>query len=226
MQTKIILALDELSLDACIGLISKLGDRVYAIKIHTMYDAEGPSVVQRFRDAGAQRVWVDAKLHDIPHTVQLRSEAIARSHADILSVHASGGVLMMKEAVRGFSSQVYAVTLLTSLKEEEVHAIYGKTTMEKVFQLARLAKLAGVHGVVCSANEVGFLSKQPELEGLLFVVPGVRSLGQEAADQGRIDTPSNAAKNGADYIIVGRQVTESQDPVAAFNAVEAELGSA
>ena len=192
MQNRIILSLDELSLDACLNLVSRISDRIYAVKIHNLYDAHGPSVVRRLYDAGARKVWVDAKLHDIPNTVRLRSEAIASSGANILSVHASGGIAMMKAAVAGFASDVYAVTLPTSLSEQETRELYGQSAKEKILYFAGLAKLAGVLGVVCSANEVGFLSKQPELQGLEFIVPGVRSFGKEVHDQQRVDTPRNA----------------------------------
>jgi len=226
MQNRIILAADELSLAQCLDLASKIGGRVHAIKIHNVFDAQGPTVVEQLHHAGAERVWVDAKLHDIPNTVRLRAEAIADSGAEIITVHASGEIEMMKAAVKAFPFEVYAITVLTSLNEEQAHLLHGQPTKAGALYLARLAKLAGVDGIVCSPKEVGILAKRPELKGLKFIVPGVRSAGKDVGDQQRVDTPGNAVRAGATYLVVGRQITQAEDPVAALDALEAELEEA
>ena len=161
--SRIILAADELDLVQCLDLACKVGERVYAIKIHNLFDAHGPEIVRMLRDKGVRRVWVDAKLHDIPNTVKHRAKAIANSRADILSVHASGEIEMMMAAVESGISEVYAITVLTSLDEERAHLLHGHPTKAAALYLARLAKLAGVHGVVCSPKEVEILVKRPEL---------------------------------------------------------------
>ncbi|KKQ77957.1 MAG: orotidine 5'-phosphate decarboxylase [Candidatus Zambryskibacteria bacterium RIFCSPLOWO2_01_FULL_39_39] len=225
MQTnnRIILAVDELSLERCLELVSKIGKRLCAVKIHNIYDQNGPEIVWKLKNAGASRVFVDAKLHDIPNTVRLRAKAIADSGAEIITVHASGGIEMMRVAVRAFPFEVFAVTVLTSLNIEQTHLIYGKSPKDVVLYLAKQAKLAGCAGVVCSSKEVGILSKIPELRGLKFMVPGVRSLGKALGDQSRVDTPVSAIKKGATYIVVGREVTEDKDPVKAFLKIESEI---
>jgi orotidine-5'-phosphate decarboxylase len=207
-------------------LASKIGDRVHAVKVHNLYDAQGPTVVRQLHGAGAKRVWVDVKLHDIPNTVRLRARAIADSGADIITVHASGEIEMMMAAVDAFPFEVFAITVLTSLNEEQVHLLHGQPSKAAVLYLARLAKLAGVDGVVCSPKEVGILAKRPELKGMKIIVPGVRSVGKDAGDQQRVDTPGNAVKNGATYLVVGRQITQAKDPVAALDALEVELTEA
>ncbi len=227
MQERIILAADELTLDQCLGLASKIGSKVHAIKVHNVFDLQGPSVVARLREAGAQRVWVDSKLNDIPNTVRLRAKAIANSGADILTVHASGEIEMMMAAVESnVLVEIFAITVLTSLSEEQAHLLHGHPSKAAVLYLARLAKLAGVHGIVCSPKEVGILAKRPELRGLKLVVPGIRSAGKDAGDQQRVDTPAAAIKAGATHLVIGRQITQASDPVAALEELEAEIAGA
>lgn len=224
MNDTIIIAADELSLQDCIDLTEKIGDRVYAIKVHGAYDEFGPDVVGKLKSAGATRVWMDAKLHDIPNTARFRAEAFAKAGVDIITVHASGGVEMMRAACEGApNAEIYAVTVLTSLAEEDVQAIYGKSVEEAVRELAHMAKRAGVAGVVCSPKEVTMLAGDPELTGLKFVVPGVRSEGKDAHDQKRVATPKEAVDAGATHLVIGRQVVTAADPVAALEEIEAEL---
>ena len=223
MQSRIILATDELSVEECLSLASRVGGRVHAIKIHNLFDLLGPTILQQLHDVGMERIWVDAKLHDIPNAVRLRAKAIAASGANILSVHASGGIEMMAAAVEAFAGEVYAVTLLTSLDEEQIELLYGRPSQTGVLYLAGLAKVAGVAGVVCSAKEVGMLAKRPELKGLKFIVPGVRSAGKYSGDQQRVDTPINAINAGASYVVVGRQITQAKYPLKALDALEEEL---
>lgn len=224
--SRIIIAADELTLEQSLDLAARVGDRVHAIKIHNVFDQQGPKAVQRLRDAGARRVWVDAKLHDIPNTAKLRAKAIAESGADILTVHASGEIEMMMAAVEAGPPEIYAITVLTSLGEEQTHLLHGQPSKAEVLYLARLAKLAGVHGVVCSPKEVGILAKRPELKGLKFITPGVRSVGKTTDDQKRVDTPAGAIASGSTYLVVGRQITQATDPEEALRQIEEELASA
>src|SRR5450830_672426 len=138
---KIILALDEIqNLEEVIALVKKIGHLFYAVKIHNLYDKFGPDVVHKLKEAGAEKVWVDFKLYDIPNTSKLRAESI---NADIISVHASGGVQMMKEAVSS-GKEIFAVTMLTSFSPDEVKQIYNREVDEVVLSLAKMAKEAGV----------------------------------------------------------------------------------
>ncbi|MFA6257228.1 MAG: orotidine-5'-phosphate decarboxylase [Candidatus Paceibacterota bacterium] len=206
---KLILALDEIqNLDDAVSLVKKVGSLMYAVKIHNLYDKFGPDVVRLLKEAGAEKVWVDYKLYDIPNTGKLRGESIV---ADIISVHASGGIKMMQEIVAG-GKEVFAVTMLTSFSRDEVKQIYNREVDEAVVVLARLAKEAGVSGVVCSPQEIKILRGNPEFKDLKLVVPGIRSSGVSADDQMRIGTPSQALEDGADYLVIGRQITEAPDP--------------
>jgi orotidine-5'-phosphate decarboxylase len=113
-------------------------------------------------------------------------------------------------------AEIYGVTVLTSLSAEEVELSDGRSPKAMVLYRARLAKLAGIDGVITSAEEVGMLSQRPELNGLKFVVPGTRSAGVGAHDQKRTGTPALAVAQGATGLVVGREVTKAEDPVAAF----------
>lgn len=223
VTSRIILAVDDLGLGQCLELVSKVGNQVYAIKIHNFFDQYGPSVIQRLRDAGARRVWVDAKLKDIPNTVKLRAKAIAESGADILTVHASGEIEMMMAAVEAGPAEIYAVTVLTSLDEEQTSLLHGQPSKAAVLHLARLAKLAGVHGVVCSPEEVRVLAKRPELQGLKFVTPGIRSSGSATDDQKRVGSPANTITSGSTHLVIGRQITQASNPTEVLREIEGSI---
>ncbi len=208
---KIILALDEIqNLDDAIKLVKRVGPLVYAVKIHNLYDKFGPEVVRMLKEAGAERVWVDFKLYDIPNTVKLRAENI---EADIISVHASGGAEMMKEAVAS-GKEVFAVTVLTSFSPAQVKQIYNREVDDMVLVLAKLAKEAGVSGIVCSPKEIKLLRENSEFKDLKLVVPGIRSSGVDSKDQSRVGTPAQAFLDGADYLVIGRQITQAPDSEA------------
>ncbi len=229
MASRIILATDELTLDQCLALAPKVGDRVHAFKIHNHYDEYGPDVVKKLHDAGVARVWVDFKLHDIPNTVGKRAAALFRAGADILTVHAAGGVEMIAAAVQaaikaeGCRRQVFAITALTSLNEAQITRLHGASLMEAVLFLAEQAKEGGADGVVCSPKEVGDLNRRLHLKGLKFVIPGVRSPGKSAGDQKRVGTPIQAIADGASYLVIGRQITQAESPMSALAELETEI---
>lgn len=212
----IILAIDEIrDLDKVIELVKKVGHLVHAVKIHNLYDKFGPEIITKLKEVGAEKVWVDFKLCDIPNTVRLRAENIG---ADIISVHASGGVKMMQEAVAS-GKEIFAVTMLTSFSEFEVKQIYNRDVNDVVLNLARLAKEAGVAGIVCSPKEIKLLKDTGEFSDLKIITPGVRSLGVDSNDQNRVSTPKEAIQNGADYLVIGREITEALDPVLALETI-------
>lgn len=224
MTERIIVSPDELDEAALLAFASAIGPRVYAVKIHDNYDRLGPDIVGKLKDAGAKRVWMDAKLHDIPNTARARTKAFADNGVDIITVHASGGVEMMRAAKEGAgAAEVYAVTVLTSLSEEAASTIYHQKVQEQVLALAHLANEADVDGVVCSAKEVAMLAADPALAGLKFVVPGVRSPGADTHDQKRVMSPREAIDAGASLLVIGRQITTAQDPSHALDALESEL---
>ena len=206
---KIILALDEIqNLDEAVKLVKKVGHLVYAVKIHNLYDKFGPDVVRILKEAGAEKVWVDFKLHDIPNTVRLRALNLS---ADIISVHASGGVKMMQEAVAS-GKEIFAITMLTSFSASEVEQIYNREVDDAVLTLAKLAKEAGVSGIVCSPQEVKMIRSRSVFKDLKIIVPGIRSSGVDLNDQKRTSTPVESLQNGADYLVIGRQITQAIDP--------------
>lgn len=231
-RTKMIFAPDGLSIEEALRLTKELGPRCRAVKVHDLFDEGGGDFLLRLSILGAIP-WVDAKIHDKPAAAARRAMKIARKGARIISVHASGGVPMMRAVVErlntnyGPVASVWAVTLLTSLDPREIARIYGadRTPKQIVLDLAFMAKEAGVQGVICSPREVGMLSGHPDLLGLQLITPGVRSLGASIGDQKRTGTPKQAIDDGASFIVVGSQVTEAKDPVAAFNAIAAEISS-
>lgn len=223
---RIVVALDDLSLSEALAVASTLEKRPFAFKIHNLWDNVGAIVVGSFRNQGILRLWADMKLKDIPNTVALRARVFRDAGVDILTVHASGEIEMMQAAVENGPPMILAVTVLTSLSEEQTHLLHGQPAKAAVLYQVRLAKLAGMHGIVCSPKEVGILAKRPELKGMEFVTPGVRPAGQEVGDQKRFDTPAAAIKAGATRLVIGRPITKAPDPVAAFNAIAAEIAAA
>ena len=217
--------------DACgfVGKITSLSNPYAGIlagfKIHDLWDQESPKVLNDLECAGAGGdVWVDLKLHDVPQTVQLRARAVRYANARFLTVHALGGIEMMKRAVES-GPNILAITILTSHTESEVRNRFRREAHEVVTELAYEAKQAGVWGVVCSAHEVGVLASNPDLKGLKFVVPGNRLAGKDATDQNqkRVNTPKAAFESGADYIVVGSELTKAADPVAVLKRIVNEI---
>jgi orotidine-5'-phosphate decarboxylase len=173
---------------------------------------------------------VDYKLHDTKDTVGLRVSALVVHGAKVITVHASGGVEMMKSAVEatmnGFDerrAKIYAITVLTSLSDVEILEIYNRPRLEQVEVLARMALEAGVDGIVCSALELEHLRSLPEFAEIHIVVPGTRSVGADLGQQKRSDTPKNAVANGASELVVGSQVTKAEDPEIAMANFLAEM---
>lgn len=235
MNSKICLALDGLPAHQALSLVKVLGPLCYAVKIHDWLDRERGDVVGMLKRLGAQRVWVDYKIKDTGGTAGLRSGALFQQGADIVTVHASGGVEMMQAAVQAAwqystNAKVWAITVLTSLGQYEITRIHGynkdgseRTSTMVAQELALMANEAGVHGLVCSAQEVGALSQDPQLAEMDLVVPGTRSAGAALGQQVRSGTPRQAIIDGATYLVAGSQVTSATDPVAAFKAMEAEI---
>ncbi len=221
-EDTVILALDILDQEKIIGMAESIGHRVYAIKIHVAFDKFGWRIIDRLKSAGVKRVWVDHKLHDKPDIAKLRARELQSAGADIVSVHASGGIEMLKQSkLNGL--KIYAVTALTSMSENEIFSIYGKSAEAASLQLSQNAFLSGADGIVCSAREVGILSKIPKQLNTEFICPGVRSLGANHHDQKRVNTPANALMAGATKLVIGRQITEGSDPVSAFERLSMEI---
>ena len=208
---QVIVALDILDVDHVLNLVDKLlptGIRWFKVGV-SLWTHAGREVVDAIKQRGG-KVFLDLKLHDIPHQVGLATSAAAELGVNLLTVHASGGREMLEAAVANASGgmRLLAITVLTSLDAEE----------GEVAQLAELAHESGVHGAVCSPLEVAHLrSLLPE--PFLLVTPGVRPVGSAAGDQRRIATPEDAIASGSSLLVIGRPITGADDPVAAVNSI-------
>ena len=187
-----------------------------------LFYAEGPQIVREIKKHG-HRIFLDLKLHDIPNTVQRAMKSLSALGADMVNLHASGTVPMMKAALEGLTRPdgtrplLIAVTQLTSTSETQLkdELLIGATMQETVIRYAQNAKEAGLDGVVCSPLEAAQVKAACGQE-FLTVTPGVRFAGGSADDQQRITTPAQARRNGSDFIVVGRPITQAKDPVLAY----------
>lgn len=222
-MAQVIIALDVPTLDDALGLVDSLGEGADFYKVGLeLFTGEGPSVVQALTDRD-KRVFLDLKLHDIPHTV---ARAVGRArHLDVelLTVHATGGRPMMEAAAEaaGDDLTLLGVTVLTSMTASDVENSWGRDvdSLEKeVVRLARLAQESGLGGVVASVREAAPI-KAAVGSDLVVVTPGIRFAGDDAHDQARVSTPAEAVAAGADYLVIGRSVTRAPDPAEALQRV-------
>jgi len=228
IRDRLIVALDT-DAHTALGLAQSLRGHVSWLKVGmTLYYSEGPEVVRRFADLGF-RVFVDLKLHDIPHQVEGAAREIARTGAGMLTVHASGGRAMMEAAVRGAceasqecglsTPDVLAVTVLTSMDEAALKDVgVLRSASEHVELLGTLARASGVQGVVCSPHEAAAMRDLLGSEALV-VTPGVRIAGTDSDDQARVATPGEALAAGASHVVVGRPITGAANPAAAVETI-------
>src|SRR5687768_10596698 len=201
-------------------LVDQLGDGADFYKVGLeLYTRAGPSLVRDL--AGLRkRVFLDLKLHDIPNTVTGSVKAARDLGVELLTVHTSGGRGMMEVAAQAAGGEVklLGVTLLTSLSPSDVEAVWGRpigSLREDVVRLATLAKESGVQGIVASPQEAQAIRRRLGKE-VTLVTPGIRLPGGETHDQARFATPAQAARAGADYLVVGRAVTAAADPLVAL----------
>jgi orotidine-5'-phosphate decarboxylase len=228
MRDSLIVALDT-DAHGALTIARSLQGSVRYLKVGmTLFYAEGPEIVARIKDLGFD-VFVDLKLHDIPHQVRGAAREISRLGASMFTVHAAGGMEMMQAAVEGAcegsegcgvdTPDVIAVTVLTSLGAAGLAATGVRTApAEHAALLADLARESGVQGVVCSPHEARAMRSLLGREALV-VTPGVRPPGADAGDQARVATPGEAISNGASHIVVGRPITGAADPAAAVAAL-------
>lgn len=187
-----------------------------------LFYAEGPSIVRFIKDRG-HKIFLDLKLHDIPNTVRKTMRVLSSLDVDLCNLHAAGTVPMMEAAIEGLTRPdgtrplLIAVTQLTSTDQSHLEddLLINRPVDEVVMHYAARAKLAGLDGVVCSPLEAGKVHKTCGNE-FLAVTPGVRFEDGEVGDQKRVTTPVKAKELGSDYIVVGRPITASDDPVKAY----------
>jgi orotidine-5'-phosphate decarboxylase len=227
-------ALDVATSGAALAMVRRLGDRCRFYKVGSeLFTAVGPSIVRAIRDEGAD-VFLDLKFHDIPNTVAGAVRSTAALGARLLTVHASGGSVMLAAAQRaaeesGAELGILAVTALTSLDEQGLGEAWGRvdelSVEREVVRLAGLTVAAGVHGIVCSGAEAEAVRTRFG-DRLALLVPGIRLAGGPTHDQRRVMTPAAARTAGARYLVLGRAVTGAPDPGEAMSRVLAELRDA
>ncbi|HEU0015064.1 MAG TPA: orotidine-5'-phosphate decarboxylase [Longimicrobium sp.] len=226
-----ILALDVPSRRDAEALLDRLGPSADFVKVGLqLFVAEGPEVVRAMTARGC-RVFLDLKLHDIPNTVAHAVRSAARLGVDLLTVHASGGAAMLRaaaDAAAGDGPKLLGVTLLTSLSADEAASAWGRDTVDTAAEVERLACVAedaGLHGVVASVHELPAVRRATG-DGFRVLTPGIRLAGDAAGDQSRVATPAEAARLGADYVVLGRSITAAADPAAALARAVRELDQA
>ncbi len=222
----ILCAIDTAELGRARSLIAAVSGAVGGVKLGLeFFAAHGPEGVRAV--AGNQaNVFLDLKLHDIPNTVAGAVRAALALDPLFLTLHSAGGGAMMRAAVEARGTRrtkLLGVTVLTSLDESDLAATGQTGPVEaQVRRLALLAKSAGLDGVICSPQEVAML-RQACGKDFLLVVPGIRPAGTALGDQKRVQTPRAAIEAGADYLVIGRPITETPDPAAAARAILAEI---
>ena len=224
-RNPIIIALDVESADQARALVRQLGEAAPFYKVGMeLYAAAGMDFVRELIDQGKQ-VFLDLKFYDIPATVERAVAQVAKVGVSLLTVHAQGAVVRAAAQGRsGSSLKILGVTVLTSFDQQDLDAdgYTGITVPELVTRRVRNAVAAGVDGIVCSALEVRAARAVAGPECVL-VVPGVRSAGASAADQKRVATPAQAVADGADYLVIGRQVTRASEPSVEISSILTEL---
>ena len=223
MAKDVIIALDFSTKDEVFNFLDLFKEEKPFVKIGMeLYYAEGPEIVKEIKRRGL-KIFLDLKLHDIPTTVMKAMKVLSKLDVDMTNVHAGGTVAMMEAAIKGLTREdgtrpiLIAVTQLTSTDQValENDLLINQPIDKVVMHYALNAKKAGLDGVVCSPLEAG---KVHEICGDKFVTvtPGVRFADGDKGDQKRVMTPSDARKIGSDYIVVGRPITQAEDPVAAY----------
>ena len=230
MGKDVIVALDFDGREKTLAFLDRFTEEKPFVKIGMeLFYSEGPSIVREIRARG-HKIFLDLKLHDIPNTVKKAMAALSALDVDIVNVHAAGTGAMMSAALAGLTRPdgtrplLIAVTQLTSTDQDmlEKELWIEKPMEEVVLHYAEIASIVGLDGVVCSPLEAGTIHERCG-KNFLTVTPGVRFAGGDAGDQKRVTTPAKAKELGSDYIVVGRPITQAEDPVAAYRRCVAEF---
>lgn len=230
MGKDVIIACDFDSKEELVKFLDKFSEDSLYLKVGMeLYYAEGPAVIREIKRRG-HKIFLDLKLHDIPNTVMKAMKVLSALDVDMCNVHAGGTIAMMEAAIKGLTKEdgtrplLIAVTQLTSTSQERMQndLLIDKNIDEVVAHYAKNAKTAGLDGVVCSPLEAG---KVHDLCGkdFLTITPGVRFADGDIGDQVRVMTPAQAKEIGSDYIVVGRPITQAEDPVAAYRRCVSEF---
>ena len=230
-MSKLIVALDTDDIKLAEQLISKLAAVVKIFKVGIqLFTATGPEVIHLIQHKGAE-AFLDLKFHDIPNTVSHAVEAACRYNPLMLSVHTLGGSQMLQAAVEARNqtrakTKILGVTILTSLDKGQLEEIgLSASVNEEVLCLAQMAKTLGLEGVIASPQEIGILRSSVG-EKFIIVTPGIRPAGPMNDDQRRTMQAKEAVLAGADYLVVGRPITQAPDPLAAAKKIFDEIRNA
>ena len=206
----IIVAIDEISFIKASEILNNLNPKKCMVKIGSIsFNSIGQEIIYYAAEKGFD-IFLDLKLHDIPNTVRKSIEGLKSLPIKMLTIHISGGKDMMKaamDAVTGTGIKIFGVTALTSLSNADTNEIFQRTTLEQVNAMLDLAESAAIDGVVCSPHELDLVSKR---ESLLSITPGIR-LQDLNDDQRRVMSPEEAIKLGANYLVIGRPITQSDN---------------
>jgi len=219
-MNNVIIACDFKDKEELYNFLNKLGDRRPYLKVGMeLFYSEGPNMVKELKEKGF-KIFLDLKLHDIPTTVHKAMKVIGLLNVDIVNLHAAGGVKMMMEARKGLRSTnsetlLIAVTQLTSTTNEALkeELLINKKMEYTIEHYAKNAKIAGLDGVVCSPLEAPMMKEMD----LISVTPGIRFATSGNDDQVRVTTPALAKELGSTYIVVGRAITASSNPMEAYD---------
>ena len=210
MSKTIIVAVDETQLENFQDVVDSLDSDLCMIKIGSVsFNALGHQAISYASNKGF-KIFLDLKLHDIPNTVKKSIKGLVSLPIDMMTIHTSGGLEMMKaakKAVDGTDIKIFGVTALTSLSDEDTSLIFKRTAAEQVNTMLDLAEQAGIDGVVCSPHELSLVTKR---ESLLSITTGIR-LKDSNDDQNRVMTPKDALKQGANFLVIGRPITEAKN---------------
>lgn len=227
-SSKILVALDYADRQSALQFVEKLTPNLCRLKVgKELFSVSGPEFIKELIDRGFD-VFLDLKYHDIPNTVAKAIQATAKLGVWMVNVHALGGRKMMEAAREALSNcehkpLLIAVTVLTSMEQSDLNEIgLQGTPEENVLRLANLAQTAGMDGIVCSAQEVARL-RQTFDANFCLVTPGIRPEGSRNDDQKRIMTPKKAMEAGSSFLVIGRPITQSDDPVATLTSINNSL---
>lgn len=220
-KSPIILAVDTTNLEVAKTWIAATQGSISIYKIGLEFFLKlGSAGIIELRKEFEFELFLDLKLHDIPNTVAGAARSLQPLAPDFVTVHAAGGAKMVAAAAAALpDSRITGVTILTSLDESDVKAIgYKDAALESAVNLAKIAVLGGAKAVVCSPLEVSAIRNAIPKE-ILLITPGVRPIGSGIGDQSRVMTPTLALESGADYLVIGRPITEADDPGKAATAI-------
>ena len=218
MSKTIIVAVDETQLEDFQKVVDSLDNNLCMIKIGSVsFNALGHQIITYASEKGF-KIFLDLKLHDIPNTVKKSIEGLVSLPIDMMTIHTSGGLEMMKaamKAVDGSDIKIFGVTALTSLSDDDAITIFKRTAKDQVDAMLDLAEEAGIDGVVCSPHELTLVTKRKSLQS---ITPGIR-IAKAIDDQSRVMSPREAIERGSNYLVIGRPITEAKDINATLNEI-------